>query len=119
MKKIMIENYSFGKMSVNGKKYSSDLIIFPSEVKDNWRRKKGHRLLKEDVEEIVEKKPDLLVIGTGAYGFMKIPKRTLEYLESSDIEVIYDKTKKAVEIFNEKIEEEKEGKIVAAFHLTC
>ena len=40
----IIEQYRFGKMRINGKDYSSDLIIFFDTIETNWRRKKGHSL---------------------------------------------------------------------------
>jgi hypothetical protein len=91
----MIDSYKFGKIVINGKSYTSDLIIFPDKIKENWIRKKGHQLYPEDIEDIVDYKPDVLIIGKGAYGFMKIPRKTKEFLESRNIDFLSFKTKKA------------------------
>jgi len=32
----MIESYDFGRIVINGKKFGSDLIIFPDRVNGNW-----------------------------------------------------------------------------------
>jgi len=32
----MIESYKFGEIIINGKKYSSDLIIFEDYIYDSW-----------------------------------------------------------------------------------
>ena len=40
----MIESYRFGKIVINGKSYSSDVIIIGDHVKANWWRREGHRL---------------------------------------------------------------------------
>lgn len=112
----MIKSYNFGNIIVDGKKYTSDLIIFPDKIIDNWVRKKGHELNPDDIEDIIQYNPDYLVIGKGAYGFMKISRKTKEILKSNDIELIALKTKKACKKFNE-ISEEKD--VVGAFHITC
>lgn len=112
----MIDSYKFGKIVVDGNTYTSDLIIFPDKIKENWIRKKGHKLYPEDLKDVVEYKPDLLIVGKGAYGFMKIPNETKEFLKSKDIDFKSYKTKKACEKYNE-ISKEKD--IVFAMHLTC
>jgi hypothetical protein len=47
---------------------------------------------------------------------MEVPKKTLEYLKSNKIEVYFDNTQKAVNLFNE-ISSKKPT--IAALHLTC
>lgn len=112
---MVIESYSFGRMVIDGRTYTSDLIIAGDEVFPNWWRKEGHRLQPEDLKTAVDSKPDVLVIGTGAYGIMTVPEETIKYLEEAGIEVICQPTGQAVELFN-KITDRKKA---AAFHLTC
>jgi len=49
----MIESYKFGKIVVNGKSYSSDVIIIGNYVKADWWRKEGHCLHIEDLRDIL------------------------------------------------------------------
>lgn len=112
----MIDSYSFGRISVNGKEYGSDVIIFQDHVEDGWWRKEGHRLHIEDVEHILQERFDVLVVGTGAHGMMKVLPETKRLFESRGIEVIIEKTAAACKIYN-KISESK--KAVAVLHLTC
>jgi len=114
---MRIEEYDFGRIVVDGKEYTRDLIIFPDKVRANWWRKEGHLLLKEDIEDVVEgeDKPEVLIIGTGMYGAMEVPEETREYIRSKGVEIIVEKTKRACELFNEL----KDKKVVAALHLTC
>ena len=112
----MIESYDFGRIVIDGKKFGSDVVIFPNKIDGNWWRKDGHTLSVEDVKEIVEAKPEILVVGTGYSGMMKIHPKTEHYLRSSGIELIAAKTEKACNIYNELC---KSRRIVAAFHLTC
>ena len=64
----MIDSYSFGKIVVDGQSYTSDLILYPDKIDDKWWRKSGHLLLKEDLKDIIHFNPDILIVGTGAYG---------------------------------------------------
>lgn len=112
----MIDSYSFGKIEVDGVKYSNDLKIFPDEVKDNWWRKEGHEIHPEDIEDILEFSPDVVILGTGAYGKVEVPEKTVDALKDKGIEMIAEKTEDACQKYNDVHDE---GKVVAALHLTC
>ncbi|MCD6454849.1 MAG: Mth938-like domain-containing protein [Candidatus Aminicenantes bacterium] len=114
---MRIEDYSFGKMVIGGKTYTKDLKVFPDKIKENWWRKEGHHLYVDDIADIIEYNPEVLVVGRGAYGFMKIDKEVEEKLKELGIELIAEKTARAVEKFNKFISEGK--KVCGAFHLTC
>ena len=113
----MIEKYSFGKIVVNGIPYTHDIKIIQGEVIPNWWRKTGHRVDVNDIMDIVEAKPDILVIGQGKPGYMKSSKSLQEFLERNGIDLIEETTSEAVQTTNGLL---KNGKNVAAgFHLTC
>ncbi len=113
---MKIENYSFGEITIDGKKYKSDIIIYPDKVDSTWWRKEGHKLQIIDLAEIINAEPEVLVIGTGSSGLMIVPNETVSYLESKGIKVYIERTTKAVELFNKL---QKDKKVVGAFHLTC
>lgn len=85
---MTIESYTLGHIVINGRPYTSDVIIYPHRVDARWWRKEGHRLQPGDLEEVVEEKPEILVAGTGYFGHMKVPPETSDYLRSQGIEVI-------------------------------
>lgn len=113
----MIDSYSFGRITINGKWYTNDVIVFPNHVQDNWWRKQGHRLQVKDIETVVKEKPEVLVVGTGYYGLVKIPAETVEYLKSKGVELIAQKTRDACTTYNRLVESGE--KAIAALHLTC
>ena len=113
----MIESYHFGRIVVDGKEYTTDLIIFTDRVEDGWWRKVGHQLRIEDIKGVVDNGPDVLVVGTGYSALMKVPAETKRYFEERGIELIIQPTKQACETYNKLIQSGK--KAVAAFHLTC
>ncbi len=112
----MIENYSFGQILIDGKKYNSDLIIFKDHIYDSWWRKEGHNLNINDIKEIIKKKPEILIIGTGYFSLMKVSTDLINYLESIGIKTIVTKTKDACDEYNTLY---KKKNTIAAFHLTC
>jgi hypothetical protein len=112
----MIESYSFGKMKIDGKVYLTDLIVFPASVDPSWWREEGHNLKPQDLKAVLKEKPDILVIGTGYFGMMKMDAQTIILLKKEKIEFEADKTARAVEFFNEIA---KNKKAIGVFHLTC
>lgn len=111
-----ITKYSFGEMVVNKKTYKSDIIIFPEKVISSWWRKEGHSLHKDDISEVLEYNPEIIIIGCGASGVMVVPKKLIEELNSRGIQVIVEKTTEAYKKFNELV---KKKRVVGCFHLTC
>ena len=112
----MIESYSFGSMVVDGKEYTNDLIIYPDHIQSSWWRIDGHRLDIEDIKEVLEVKPEVLVVGTGASGLVEIPEETEKHTGSKGIRLIAQRTEEAYKTFNEL---SKSKKVIGAFHLTC
>ena len=114
----MIEQYQEGSyLKIDGTQYYNDLKIIDGRVKGRWWRSIGHRLQTEDIFDILAANPDILVIGTGYAGNMRVPDEVRSAIENKDIDVITAKTAQAIEIFNRL---HAEGKDVAgAFHLTC
>jgi len=113
----MIDSYSFGAIAVDGAEYHRDLIVYPERVQDGWRRKEGHSLGPSDLKEVFQYHPDVLVVGQGAYGRMKIADATLRRANEEGIELVAADTANSVQRFNEEME--KGAKVVGAFHLTC
>ncbi len=111
-----IEAYEFGRMVVDGKSYTQDLILYPDSLQDSWWRQEGHSLVPEDIPQVLERKPEVLVVGTGASGMMTIPKSTKEHLLSIGTEVVEAPTDRAVNYYN-RLKSKKHT--VGAFHLTC
>lgn len=114
----MIEKCGFGKMEIDGRVYTSDLIILPSgKIADGWRRIRGHRLVLADIRSLLEYRPSIIVAGTGIYGRMRIEPALEAYLTDDGIELIAQPTKSAAQKFNDLIGGAKP--VAGCFHLTC
>ena len=112
-----IESYSFGRVTVGGTSYTKDLIILPDRVLPGWRRLSGHVLDLADLEEVMAFKPDILIVGTGAFGRMEVPESIVGGLVQRGIRAVTDRTKKACLFYNEHLR--RRENVAAAFHLTC
>ena len=116
-KTFRIETCSFGLIVIDGKQYTSDLIIYPDgHVEDAWWRKSGHRLSVDDIGRLIESAPEVIVVGTGVNGLMKPEVGLKEFLSENGIELIPLPNQKAIPSFNELSSGKRVG---ACFHLTC
>lgn len=113
---MKIEHYSFGRITIQGKTYPFDVIIFPEAVDPSWLRKEGHALHMDDLKSVIHARPEVIIIGTGYYGRMQIPGDVLMNLRMQGMEVRIAKTPEAVDLFNEI---SSRTKTVACLHLTC
>lgn len=113
----MIESYRFGRLKISGRTYTSDVMVYDESVNANWWRKKGHELCVSDIRQAVaEFNPQVIVVGTGKFGMMKILPETLRFLESLQIQLIFEKTMQAWQTYNRLANS---GNVLGMFHLTC
>jgi hypothetical protein len=121
----VIEDTSFGRMEVAGEVHVKDLIVFApclrgegESVAGGWWRKSGHAVVPADLETVVAAKPDVLVIGRGAHGRVRVPDETLDWLRGHGIEPeIHETTARAAARYNALLAEGR--RVAGAFHLTC
>jgi len=113
---MRIDAYEFGSIEIDGERYTSDVIIYPDHVDTSWWRREGHGLCPEDLGEAVKASPDLLIVGTGAHGVMRVPEATRQWVEEQGIELIAMDTKAACDEFNRQADSRR---TVAGLHLTC
>jgi hypothetical protein len=110
-----LEDYSFGRIVVDGEEETRDLIVLPNRVLTNWWRRDGHSLAIDDFSEIEGELPEKLILGTGAYGRLRPPRAVIEELERRGIDVEILHTDEAVRRYGEL----DERRTAAALHLTC
>jgi hypothetical protein len=111
-----IQDYQFGRMVVDGERHTRDLILLPDRVVANWWRKEGHRLDVQDLREVFDAAPEVLVVGTGAYGLMKVPEETRQAVEAAGIELQAARSEEAWRTYNDLRGRQRTA---GAFHLTC
>ena len=111
-----IDSYNFGQIVINGRKYTSDVIIFPDRVQGDWWRDDSHKLTLKDITGIINVNPDILLVGTGASGLMRVLPEVEQDAKARDIQLIVQPTGEACETYNRLSPTQR---VVAALHLTC
>jgi hypothetical protein len=110
-----IDHYEFGRIVVDGRQETKDLIILPDRVVRNWWRRDGHALLLDDLVEVLDELPPHLVVGTGADGRMRPDPDTVQQLQERGVTVETLPTGQAVR----RLAELDPAGAAAALHLTC
>ncbi len=114
---MQISACNFGSITVDGETYTKDLIIHDGQVHPEWWRQKGHSLCMDDLATVLTDPPEVLVIGRGQHGVMRIPDETRRALKEKGIELVDLPTPKAVDRYQELAASGR--KVSAGFHLTC
>jgi hypothetical protein len=112
----VIESYAFGRIVLDGQSYLRDLIIYPDRVDANWQREEGHSLSPADLAEVIEARPELLLVGRGMFGRMNVPAEAVRALRDAGVEVIAEPTGRACKTYNRLCTVRR---VVAALHLSC
>ncbi len=121
-----IQSYHFGCIVIDGETHTKDVIILPDRVIGNWWRQEGHALYPGDLADIVdlcgsavapsEIRPQVLIVGQGAYGRMQVTPETQQALQAAGIQLIAQPTEEACRTYNHLRVQQA---VAAALHLTC
>lgn len=112
----MIDNYTFGEFTINGKKFRSNIVLINNSVKPG-RYLENHELLIKDFDEILAANPEIVIIGTGASGVVKPSEEIKNEIESEGIQLIIEKSGEAIKTYNKLLKQKK--KVAAFMHNTC
>jgi hypothetical protein len=110
-----LEDYSFGRLTVDGQEHTRDLIVLPGRVVPDWWRREGHSLAMDDLDEVVDELPARLVLGVGAQSQLRPDPAVIAELERRGVKVECLPTDAAVRRYGEL----DERGTAAALHLTC
>jgi hypothetical protein len=110
-----LEDYSFGRLTVDGHEHTRDLIVLPERVVPDWWRRDGHSLAMEDLDDVLDELPPRLVLGVGAHGRLRPDPAVIAELERRGVQVECLPTDAAVRRYGEL----DERRTAAALHLTC
>jgi hypothetical protein len=119
-----IERFEWGQFQVNGEIHSAegrgvgkDICIVAGEVLP-WSARKGHRLTPKMVRAVLRPEVEVLVIGNGVNGAIRVTEKTRQAVKDAGIRMlIIEKTPKACAVYNQLA---RKGKAVALLaHGTC
>ena len=83
----------------------------------DWWRKTGHSVAVDELTDILNAKPDYLIIGSGKFGLMKVSDQLRRRCEECGIQIIVEPSKTAMKTYNQMYADGKN--IAGGFHLTC
>ncbi len=116
-----IDGTEFGAITIDGKTYDHDVVIRLS-GKVEKRRKRlskqqygtSHIISKAEAKFLFEKGCDLLIIGAGQDGNVRLSPEASAFFAKKDCRVVLQRTPEALLTFNRSRE-----KTIALMHVTC
>ena len=114
---VVIEEYAFGRVTVDGRTYRSDIKIYPDGIKTDWWRKSGHKLRPEDLPELRKQQLDHLIIGCGSAGRLGVTRAAKKMFDDLSLSWSALPTGQAVDEYNRRLALGE--RVGAALHLTC
>jgi hypothetical protein len=111
----MIDSYSFGHITINGEDHEDIKIIAEKIIP--WKCVEHHTVTEQDIMDLLEESPDIIIIGTGASGLVYVKNEAIQKIEQKNIKLIIENTKKACEEYNNMKKEDK--RVNALLHSTC
>jgi hypothetical protein len=112
---VRIDGTSFGEVVIDGKTYYSDMIVW-WDGKPEYKEK-VHIIDMAEFSSLMKRKPEIIVIGTGQRGAVKITPEVLETAKKKKVEIYAEPSPRAVQLFNSFMAAKK--KAVAFIHTTC
>ncbi len=111
----MIEHFTFGKITIDGKNYEDIKIIGDKVIP--WYYVQHHTVTKQDILEIFEDNPEYVVIGIGTSRYVHVNNDVVELAKEKNIKLIIEDTEKACQKYNQLKQQGK--KVNAIIHATC
>jgi hypothetical protein len=115
---MQIEHYSFGRIRIDGQDYDKDVLIVGGVVHSPWWRDAGgHVFAPQDLGMLIEAAPEVVCLGTGSFGRVKVLDETLQAFADAGTRVVQGRTDQVVEELNRLAAEGRD--VAGALHLTC
>lgn len=116
-----IDATQFGTITVDGKTYEHDVIIRLSGAVEKRRKRlskekygTSHIMSKAEAKFIFEDGCDLLIVGAGQDGNVRLSPKASAYFDKQRCRVVLQPTPEAIMTFNRS-----RGKTIALMHVTC
>ena len=118
---MAIEDTKFGSVTIDGKTYEYDVIIRLSGKVDKRKKKlskkkygTSHIISKDEAKFIFEDGCDMLIVGAGQEGNVRLSPEASDYFNNKGCKVLVQPTPEAVRSFNQSRE-----KKIGLMHVTC
>ncbi len=116
-----IEQFSFGSIVIEGKKYRRDVLILAD---GTVKKRKGgflmfgsHKIKKKEIEQLIHGQPETIIVGTGTDSVAKIAPDVESWADGKNLKLLVQPSYDAVAMLNELTGQKK--KVAALIHITC
>lgn len=118
---MQIDGTEFGSITIDGKTYGHDVVIGLSGAVTKRKKRlskeqygTSHIISKAEAKAVFEKGCDLLVVGAGQDGNVRLSPEATEYFDRHGCRVVLQRTKHAIDTFNRS-----HARKMALMHVTC
>ena len=118
---MQIKGTSFGSITIDGKIYDHDVLIRLDGAIAKRKKKlskklygTSHVVSEDEAKFVFEKGSELLVLGSGQEGNVRLSSEAETYLTKKGCKVVIQPTPEALRVFNNA-----RGKKIGLFHVTC
>jgi hypothetical protein len=116
-----IDGLTFGSIVVDGKKYRRDILLFAD---GTVKKRKGgflmfgsHKIKKQEMEELSQGQPEIIIVGTGTDGAAHIAPEVESWAKEKNLSLLVQPSYDVVASINELVEQKK--RVAALIHITC
>lgn len=120
----MFQKYRFGMVKFDDREYSHDIVVHTDgnvkkRDKGHSKRKYGtsHILCADEIEILLDENPEVLVVGCGQVGVLKVGEDARKILAAKNVDLVDLPTQKATDEFNRL--KNKGRRVAAIIHVTC
>jgi hypothetical protein len=118
---MRIDGTEFGSITIDGKIYDHDVVIgLSGEVTKRKKRLSkeqygtSHILSKAEAKAIFEKGCDIVIIGAGQDGNLRLSGEAKDYFDAHGCQIVLQRTPQAIQAFNRS-----RAHKIALMHVTC
>ena len=95
---VRINSTKFGEIEINGKTHFSDVIIFWDGIIEYREKDKVVHI--DEFKKIIDRKVNIIIIGTGQEGTMTVSNKVREMARYMKIKLVEMQSPYAIELFN-------------------
>lgn len=116
-----VNDFRFGSIVIDNKKYSRDVLIFPDgrvEPRQGGLWMFGsHTIRRKEVERLLEGEPEVVIIGTGTSNKARLSAEAENWAKERKLKLTVLPSYEAIARLNELAD--KGRKVAAMIHITC
>ena len=101
------QSFDGNAVVVGGKRFTASLVITPDQIYSDWPPKRANLLTIDDLQIILDLKPELAIIGTGVRQYFPDPRLLARFMQAG-VGIEFMDTRAACRTFNVLSTEERD-----------